>query len=133
MGDPFAFPNCLRGPGCQSLVNPGNPNNYIRLQCFTFPNPPNRFAGGRNVLIGPGLANFDMSLFKNNPVKRISETFNVQFRAEVFNIFNRSNFNPPTSNEIILDGSGNPAPGAGLIDSTSTTSRQLQFALKIIW
>jgi len=74
-----------------------------------------------------------MSLFKNNPIKRISETFNVQFRTEFFNIFNRPNFSPPTDNNIIFDGSGAPVAGAGLIDSTSTTSRQIQFAVKVIW
>jgi hypothetical protein len=74
-----------------------------------------------------------MSLFKNNPVKRISDSFNVQFRLEAFNMLNRSNFNPPTDNNTLFDGSGNPVPGAGLIDATSTTSRQIQFALKIIW
>jgi hypothetical protein len=115
-------------------VNPGNVNNYIKLQCFAFSTSPNLLtASGRNVLIGPGLAEFDMSLFKNNPVKRISDSFNVQFRAEAFNIFNRSNFIPPTDNNTLFDGSGNPVPGAGLIDLTSTTSRQIQFALKIIW
>ena len=69
-----------------------------------------------------------MSLFKNNPVKRISDSFNVQFRVEAFNIFNRSNFNPPTDNKLFLTEAGIPVPGAGLIDATSTTSRQIQFA-----
>jgi outer membrane receptor protein involved in Fe transport len=133
-GDPFDFPARLKGPGCQSPVNPGNSNNYIKLQCFAFPSPPNRLVStGRNTLIGPGLVTFDMSLFKNNPVKRISDSFNVQFRVEAFNLLNRSNFNPPTDNETLFDGSGSPVPGAGLIDLTSTTSRQIQFALKIVW
>ena len=88
---------------------------------------------GRNILIGPGLSNFDMSLFKNNSIKRISESFNVQFRLEVFNIFNRANFNPPTANNTLFDGTGSPVPGAGLITATATTSRQIQFALKVIW
>jgi hypothetical protein len=74
-----------------------------------------------------------MSLFKNIPIKRISETFNVQFRTEFFNILNRPNFSPPTDNNIIFDGSGAPVANAGAIDSTSTTSRQIQFALKVVW
>ncbi|MFY9529679.1 MAG: TonB-dependent receptor [Candidatus Acidiferrales bacterium] len=89
--------------------------------------------GGRNTLVGPSLVNLDMSVFKNNRVRRISEQFNVQFRFEVFNILNHANFNPPTANNVIFDGSGNPVPGAGQLNSTSTTSRQLQFALKVIW
>jgi hypothetical protein len=39
-GDDFAFPNRLGGPGCSSLVNPGNPNNYIKTQCFVVPTAP---------------------------------------------------------------------------------------------
>ena len=45
--------------------------------------------GGRNTVIGPGLVNFDFSLLKNNYIRRISETFNAQFRAQFFNIVNR--------------------------------------------
>jgi hypothetical protein len=88
---------------------------------------------GRNSLVGPRLVNFDMSLLKDNPVMRISETFNVQFRAEVFNALNRSNFNPPVANYFIFDGNGVTIPGAGQITSTATTSRQIQFALKVVW
>jgi hypothetical protein len=132
--DPFDFPDRLTGPGCGSLANPGNPNNYIKLQCFAFPNPVTRLGtAGRNIVIGPGLTSFDVSLFKNNPIRRISESFNAQFRVEMFNVLNHANFNPPTNNITIFDGSGVPVPGAGLIDSTSTTSRQIQFALKLIW
>jgi len=127
------FPVRLGGPGCQTAVNPQNADNYIKLQCFGFPNPPTLLQGGRNVIIGPGIVNIDMSVFKNNPVKRISETFNVQFRAEAFNIFNRPNFGPPITTSTIIDQSGIPVPGAGAIDTTTTTSRQIQFALKMIW
>jgi hypothetical protein len=77
--------------------------------------------------------NLDFSLFKNFPIRRISETFNAQFRAELFNVFNHANFNPPTDNPEVFNASGAPIASAGLIDATSTTSRQLQFALKLIW
>jgi hypothetical protein len=157
--DPFAYPNRLTGSGCNSLVNAGNPNNYIKLSCFSPVTAPASFAAqcvnltgasapppsgqvycanllgneGRNSLIGPGLTNFDTSLFKNNPIKKISENFNVQFRAEFFNILNRPNFVPPTDNETIFDNTGAAVAGAGQITRTSTTSRQIQFALKFIW
>jgi len=157
--DPFAYPNRLTGAGCSSPVNPGNPNSYIKLNCFTLPTAPASFAGqcvdfpgatqpapsgqiycanllgneSRNALIGPGLANFDTSFFKNNPIKKISENFNVQFRAEFFNLLNRPNFVPPTDNETIVDQTGATVPGAGQITRTSTTSRQIQLALKFIW
>jgi hypothetical protein len=154
--DPWAFPNRLTGPGCGSLVNPGNPNHYIKTQCFAVPTAPSaafyaancdpafgtapqcfNLGGnaGRNILRGPGLSNLDFSIFKNTPIKRISETFNVQFRTEVFNILNRTNFGVPITpdNTDIFDSTGAPSGAAGLLTSTTTTAREIQFALKLIW
>jgi hypothetical protein len=127
-------PNLLGGPGCSTLTNPGNPNTYIKTQqCLAFPGA-NRWGNlGRNSFIGPGVSNLDFSVFKNNPVKRISETFNAQFRAEFFNILNRANFSSPTQNLAVFDQNGLRVSSAGLITSTQTTSRQIQFALKLIW
>jgi hypothetical protein len=155
-GDPWAFPNRLVGAGCGSLINPGNPNTYIKTQCFAVPTAPSaafytancdpsvgtfpqcfnlRGNAARNILTAPGLSNLDFSVFKNNPIKRISESFNVQFRAEFFNILNRANFNVPISpdNTDIFDSTGAPTGAAGLLTSTATTSRQIQFALKFVW
>jgi hypothetical protein len=72
-------------------------------------------------------------LFKNNHIRRISETFNAQFRAEFFNVFNRANFAPPLDNSSLFDESGNPVGGAGAVDQTSTAAREIQFALKLIF
>jgi len=132
--DPFDVPNRLVGPGCNSLVNPGNPNNYIKTQCLAFPNPSTlRGNLGRNTLTGPGLSDFDFSLFKNFNIKRISENFNAQVRAEFFNVLNRANFSPPLDNITAFDQFGNPVPGTGLIDSTQGAAREIQFALKLTW
>ncbi len=79
----------------------------------------------------------DFSVFKNTHVPRISETFNVQFRAEFFNILNHPNFAAPNflndSNNSIFDPSGKPIANAGVIGSTSTSSRQIQLGLKLVW
>jgi hypothetical protein len=89
---------------------------------------------GRNSIIGPGLSKLDFSVFKNNYIRRISENFNAQFRAEIFDIFNRANFGSPTDNLAAFDQNGVPqSQTIGLLDSTQTTSRQIQFALKLIW
>jgi hypothetical protein len=90
---------------------------------------------GRNILIGPGTSELDFSIFKNNPIKKISETFNVQFRAELFNILNHPNFAVPSSpsNTDIFDSTGAPSSVAGLLTSTTTTAREIQFARKVIW
>ena len=132
--DTIEFPDRLFTPECKSLVNPGNPSNYIKTQCFAFPNPRTRLGtAGRNTLIGPGLSNFDFSIFKNNPIHKISENFNAQFRVEMFNVLNHPNFASPLHNNTIFDTNGNRLATAGLIDATATTSRQIQVALKLIW
>jgi len=86
---------------------------------------------GRNTLTGPGLLN--LSVVKNNYVKRVSDAFNVQFRTEFFNLLNRANFAPPLDNRNIFDATGAAIANAGLITSTQTPSRQIQLALKVIW
>ena len=53
------------------------------------------FNVGRNELVGPNFLNLDFSIHKSFPITRISETANLQFRAEMFNIFNKTNFVPP--------------------------------------
>jgi hypothetical protein len=149
--DPFAYPDRVQGPGCATGVNPGNIQNYIKVQCFTVP-PAVLYNGvhyirlgnaGRNELIGPGLVNLDFSLFKNIT---LTEAVHLQFRVEAFNVLNHPNFAAPVDNgqHFILDptisGIGivpsNPLTDViskGALDSTSTTSRQLQVALKVIW
>ena len=126
-------PDRIIGPGCKTLTNPGNPNHYIKTQCFAFPGANKWGNLGRNTLIGPGVSKLDFSTFKSNRIRRISENFNVQFRAEFFNILNRANFASPTDNSTVFDQRGNPISSAGLITSTQTTSRQIQFAIKMIW
>ena len=160
--DPWAFPD--RVPGCNPMNAKYKHDaqlDYVNLGCFTLPkataanaaqcqpfgayaSTPAPIAGtcanlrgnaGRNIMAGPGLSNLDFSVFKNNHISRISETFNVQFRAEVFNILNHANFGPPNvTNQQLFDSNGNQTGAAGVLTSpTVTTSRQLQFALKFIW
>jgi Carboxypeptidase regulatory-like domain/TonB-dependent Receptor Plug Domain len=158
---PVAFPDLLNGSGCQSPVNQGNPNAYLKLQCFALPVATPAIAsqcqtfgfsapgtngpgdpgspgiagtcanllgnGGRNEVTGPGIVDFDFSVFKDN---RIRENWNLQFRAEMFNIFNHANFNSPIDNSVLFDGGGNPVGNAGAVDSTSTDAREIQLALR---
>jgi hypothetical protein len=131
----YGFPDRLNLLGCGNPVNPGNPANYVNLSCFAAPSPSTRLGNaGRNVGRGPGLAVWDASLFKNVRVERVSEAFNVQFRFEVFNALNHTNFGPPTSTSLQLFTQDlTPISSAGNLTSTSTTSRQLQFAVKVLW
>jgi hypothetical protein len=127
------LPNRLAGPGCDTLSNVGNPNHYIKTQCLAFPGLNKWGNLGRNTLIGPGVSKLDVSVFKNNRIRHISENFNAQFRAEFFNVLNSANFASPTDHSTVFDQSGASVSSAGLITSTQTTSRQIQFALKVIW
>jgi Carboxypeptidase regulatory-like domain len=88
---------------------------------------------GRNTYIGPGLFNLDYSMVKNTKIPKISENFNVQFRAEFFNILNRANFAPPVNNLDVLSGPTIGAPPFGQINTTQSPERQIQFGLKFIW
>jgi len=134
-GDQFDRPDVVTGTGCSgSRVNPGNPLDYIKTQCFAFPNPSTRFGdAGRNILIGPGILNLDTSLVRNLGG---SEKFHAQFRAEFFNVLNHTNFASPvvaTNNTSLFGANGAPISSAGVLTSTTTTSRQIQFGLKLIW
>lgn len=82
---------------------------------------------GRGVLNGPGLTEFDFSLFKTIPIK---ETKTLEFRAECFNIANTANFGVPN---MTVFSAGKISPTAGRISATSTTSREIQFGLKLIF
>jgi hypothetical protein len=75
---------------------------------------------GRNTLYGPGRINWDFSVFKNFP---IGERFNLQYRAEFFNLFNTPQFGLPNSSI------GTPA--AGVINSLAGNNRQIQMALHL--
>jgi hypothetical protein len=134
-GDQFDRPDVVTGPGCSgSRVNPGNPLAYIKTQCFAFPNPSTRFGdAGRNILIGPGILNLDISLVRNIGG---SEKFHAQLRAEFFNVLNHTNLASPvvtTNNTSLFGANGAPISSAGVLTSTTTTSRQIQFGLKLIW
>jgi hypothetical protein len=162
--DDWDYPNRLTGSGCNSLVNPGNPVHYVKTDCFAVPTAPNQafwdancdpappgFGGplpagdlrcfnlrgnaGRNIMTAPGLINMDFAVFKNNHIRRISETFNVQFRAEMFNILNRANFAPPVliDQTDIFNGDGAPNDTAGQLKSTVTDAREIQFGIKVVW
>jgi len=160
--DQFGIPN--RVPGCDPVNHNyigGTSPSYINVNCFTLPTvsassplaaqcgtfsgaaaPPSGQVycanlmgnAGRNTVIGPKLVNLDFSVIKNIPIHRFSEASHVQFRAEIFNILNHTNFTPPE-----------PINGAGIFDQTgaiiasgemsnlATQPRDVQFALKLIW
>jgi hypothetical protein len=64
---------------------------------------------------------------------RITERLHLQFRGEIYNIFNHSNFSPPIANRTVFTATGVPVGTAGNITTTVTTNRQIQFGLKLLF
>lgn len=116
-------------PDFRGSVVTGHPSQWFNPAAFIAPPTKLGFYGnlGRDTFTGPGLATWDFSVLKDT---KLRERLNLQFRAELFNLLNRANFNTP--NLITFTPSG-VSGTAGAITSTSTTARQVQFALKLLW
>jgi hypothetical protein len=120
-------------PGFTGPVILGKPSQWFNPNAFLAPPANSGFYGnlGRDTLTGPGLATWDFSAFKTTT---LHERLALQFRAEIFNLLDRANFNTPNLITFTSSSSGTKTSGtAGAITSTSTTSRQVQFGLKLIW
>jgi hypothetical protein len=79
------------------------------------------------------LATWDFSVLKDT---KIRERLSLQFRSEIFDLLNRANFNTPNLIAFTPPTAANPTGSSGTasaITSTSTTSRQVQFGLKLLW
>lgn len=122
-------------PDFKEPVILGQPNEWFNPAAFIAPPSDGGFYGnlGRDTFTGPGLATWDFGLLKDIPLQ---ESLHLQFRAEIFNILNRPNFNTPNLIVLTPPTATNPtgvSGTAGAITSTSTTSREIQFALKLLW
>ena len=107
-----------------------SPNGWFDKAAFTDPPSSGPTTGGgaygnagRNIIDGPGYAGVDFSMFKKF---RIREKVELQFRGEVFNLFNRTNFFYPSN-------PNNATWQSGGIITQSYPSRQVQLALKILF
>ena len=129
----------------------GNPNHWFNPNMFDLqpmvPCPNNAALtcgtlgdAARGMLRGPGLGDWDFSLVKDTAVPLLGKEGSVEFRAEIFNILNHTNFGMPAS-ATVFNGATSvlgayqqaPLAGVGQITTTVTTSRQIQFALRLIF
>jgi hypothetical protein len=120
--------------GCD-LYDNQNVHQWYNPACFTASEYGTLGSMGRNSLVGPGYVDIDFGVWKNT---RITERFNLQFRAELFNIFNHPNFNIPATTVFnpgtALTGyAATQATTAGQITSIVGNARQTQFSLKLIF
>ena len=102
------------------------PDQWVDPAAFVLPPAGTYGNAGRNILIGPGSAIVDVSVFKTT---RLTEGRNLQLRAEIFNVLNHTNFGIPFP--IMLTSTGATAAAAGIITTTAATSRQIQLGAKL--
>jgi hypothetical protein len=76
-------------PGVPIYLNTGNPLQYLNPAAFALPGVGKFGSLGRGAIRGPGINNVDFSVNKNF---RLTERYGLQFRAEMFNLFNHVNF-----------------------------------------
>jgi hypothetical protein len=141
-GRPFSVgasnnPVASAGSALTDLVGTGYPvldsgrSKGERLAAYfdksRFANPaPNSYGSlGRNVLIGPGFGNFDVSLSKGWRVPFLREKGNIEYRFEAFNLANATHMSLPVT--------GLTNPNFGKILATDGDPRILQMALKLAW
>jgi hypothetical protein len=135
-GNPGAFTQpCVLGGTPGATV----PNTSSVAGCLAL-NGTAALGGGPATTVSPGFHRLDFSTFKDF---RITERVMMQFRAELFNIFNHPNFNAPGfggNGVVSISGANNFLPGAnsnfGAIGSTRDAPydpRQVQFALKLYY
>jgi hypothetical protein len=119
-------------PGFSNNPVLGNPNRWFNPAAFEL-QPAGAFGNlGRDTVTGPSMANIDVGFLK---AIRTAEKFGLQFRFEIFNIFNHASFAVPNfeNRQVFLDASGTVNPQVGAITQTVTSSRQLQLALRLLF
>jgi hypothetical protein len=126
---------------CPNGSRVGTPTCWFNPRAFAVP-PPGQFGNaGRNILRGPGFAQFDLALQKSFPLR---ERVKIMVRADAFNLLNHPNFAVPsnTQNPIALGGNGDAvfkdstadfADNVGRIFSTVDTSRQIQLGVRLLF
>jgi hypothetical protein len=122
--------NTLRPDLVGPIVILEDPNRWFDTSAFVAPTTPTTHFGslGRNVVIGPGFNNVDFSVLKNT---KITEGLRVQFRTEIFDLFNHANFGQP--GRVVGSQTFGQITNTRFATGDSGSSRQLQFALKLIF
>jgi hypothetical protein len=107
----------------------GQPDRYFDPTAFVLQPAGTLGTLGRNTFTGPNLRVFDLAAVKNTRWPRLGENTVIQLRVESFNLFNRANFGTPGLQ--VFGATADPLPSFGRIRSTVTSSRQIQFGLRI--
>jgi len=124
-GSPTGRPD--RIPGCDLYTGFRTRDQWFNTNCYTLQPLGTYGTAGRDTIIGPSYWNLDNSLNKNF---RVRENYTIQFRAEAFNILNHPSFQQP--NTTIFAGTARNA-SAGRLTNTTSSPRQIQFGLKVLF
>ncbi|MCX6632887.1 MAG: hypothetical protein NTW28_35260, partial [Candidatus Solibacter sp.] len=107
-----------------------NFTRYIRTDVYQLPAVGTLGNGGKWLFRGPGTNNFDLSFVKNFPIR---EPMKLQFRAEMYNAFNHTQFSGVDSTAR-FDAQGLPITNSTFGQVTSArTPRQMQLALRFVF
>jgi hypothetical protein len=126
-------PNLKPGVDPDDLIL-GAPDRYFDTSAFLLPAQGTFGNAGRNVLTGPSYAMTNVSLVKNTRIGALGDGGQLQLRLEVFNLLNRPNFATP-DRVVFAAAAANEAPlsTAGRITRTTTSSRQVQVGVKMLF
>jgi len=117
-------------PGAGNNPVTGDPNRWFDISAFQRPQPG--FLGnlGRNTLQGPGLANVDITLAKEFPLRGPGERGGLQFQFSCFNLLNHSNLDIPEQRRATVFTATGITEDAGRITSAQP-SRQIQIGMRL--
>jgi hypothetical protein len=137
-------PNLVGNPYvgvCPNGARAGTPTCWFNPRAFALP-PPGQFGtAGRNILRGPGFAQFDLALQKSFQLR---EGTKIMLRAETLNLLNHPNFAVPSNTQspltlggngdaIFKDAAGDFANNVGRIFSSADTARQIQLGFRFVF
>lgn len=120
-------------PACQKTISQGGKaadavhtiTTWFNPCAFSVPTVGNFGTLGRNVMRGKAVFNTDLSIFKSFPIR---EEMKLQFRMEMFNVFNIQNWDVPSA--LTINGAN---PGRITALAQGTTPRQIQFGLRFVF
>jgi hypothetical protein len=124
---------------CSGRRTNANLADWFNYNCFVHPQASTLGNMDPNQLFGPSLTRFDGSIFRTF---KVTERYSLEFRTEVFNLFNTPMFNTPAgtsiayasgSNTIVNPGGTSTPPGQINAMNANWNQREIQFALKVIF
>ena len=123
-------------PGVAAGTKLGTPQMFYDPCAFSVPALGFIGNSGRNIIYGPNFSSVNFSFVKDTPLRKLGENGSLQFRTEIFNVLNHPSLGISAAMRTVFPGrTADEAPqtGASLINTVLSKSREIQFALKVIF